>query len=464
MYAQVFETGRKLLKEALNALGFVEKGEGRDLVLNTLPWPRRSLVQMHPIIPIYAPGMTDCPSGMSSFGFFECKDEYSATIKETDPGIFLLSNARYNVKVSAGAITSLYDIHEGRELIPDGAKANQLVLYDDKPLYWQAWDVEIYHLRSRTELHGGKSTISEDGPARVSVGTEYQISEHSWIRTTISLDAVASPNSPSSSTTQSFTSPPVTITAEVEWHETMKFLKVEFPTTIHSTEATYETQYGLVRRPTHYNTSWDAAKFEVCCHRFADLSDAAYGLTVLNDCKYGFATAGSTMRLSLLRAPKAPDAHADMGRHEMRWGLLPHVGPVGQESVRAGLEFNYPVRVERFGGTQEEEKNVAALLGSLGVESRSGGLVLDWVKRGEDDEDVSRREGLPVREGQSVVVRVYDALGAWTKGTLSWGRLPVRKVWRTNLLEDDERKEEINDGRIDIEVRAFEVVTWRLQL
>lgn len=94
----------------------------------------------------------------------------------------------------------------------------------------------------------------------------------------------------------------------------MRFLKVEFPVDIVNTEASYETQYGIIRRPTHYNTSWDMAKFEVCCHKWADLSENGYGVSILNDSKYGFATCGNMMRLSLLRAPKAPDAHADMGK------------------------------------------------------------------------------------------------------------------------------------------------------
>ena len=445
--------------------------QGRLTALNTLPWTRASIEEFPSPVKESSHGLIHGATGLTSVEPLSPKlgGPSPASIQETSPGTFVLSNAHYSLEVSGGAITSLYDIRVGRQLVPSGAKANQLVLYDDKPLYWQAWDVEVYHLRSRTELRGGDSKIVDAGPNRVAVATDTRISDESWIRTTISLDAVtpsASAHHSAAALDGSFKTAgsTITVTAEVEWHETMKFLKVEFPTTIHSTEATYETQYGLVRRPTHYNTTWDAAKFEVCCHRFADLSDANYGLSILNDCKYGFATQGATMRLSLLRAPKAPDAHADMGRHVMKWGLLPHLGPVGQQSVRAGFEFNYPVRVQRFAGTESEQGEIGRLLGSLGVESQSGGLVLDWIKRGEDDEDVSRRDGLPVRKGRSVVVRVYDSLGAWTRGTLKWGVLPVKKVWRTNLLEDDEHEVPMQDECIDIEVRAFEVVTWRLQL
>ncbi|KAI9710122.1 MAG: Alpha-mannosidase 2C1 [Bogoriella megaspora] len=468
LYEKVFKTGHRLLQEAQSALGFIDanSGSGDLTALNLLQWPRTSLTESSlPLEDAKSGLIQDAASMQRVMPLRELKNTRSpASIKETSTGVFTLTNANFRLEVTNGAITSLLDLRVGRQLIPAGRSANQLVLFDDKPLYWQAWDVEVYHLRSRTELQGGKSEIVDAGPARVAVATTTRISEQSWIKTTISLDAV----DPSSSLLDDTKSSPlpntITVTAEVEWHETMKFLKVEFPTTIHNTVASYETQYGIVQRPTHYNTNWDMAKFEVCCHRFADLSDANYGLSVLNDCKYGFAVAGSTMRLSLLRAPKAPDAHADMGRHHMKWALLPHEGALGMETVRGGLEFNYPVRLVRFEGGEKEAKDVEGLLGAIKVESRSEGVVLDWVKRGEDDEDVSTREGLPVREGMSVVVRLYDAVGAWTKARLGWGEVPVGKVYRTNLLEDDEEEIEIEDGSIGFEVRAFEVVTFRLQL
>ena len=205
--------------------------------------------------------------------------------------------------MEGGSIISLVDLAENREIIAKGAKANQLVIFDDKPLYWQAWDVEVYHLETRKELPSSQSRIVETGPHKVSLITETQISDKSWVKTTISL-AASIENQPSY----------IEMASEVEWRETMRILKVEFPVDITNTEASYETQYGIIRRPTHYNTSWDMAKFEVCCHKWADLSENGYGVSIMNDSKYGFATCGNMMRLSLLRAPKAPDAHADMGK------------------------------------------------------------------------------------------------------------------------------------------------------
>jgi alpha-mannosidase len=169
--------------------------------------------------------------------------EHSATVREIKKGVFQLKNSYYRVEVTNGYITSLVDLSIDREVIPKGAKANQFVIFDDKPLYWQAWDVEVYHLETRKELQSGETKIVEDGPHRVSVVTETKINEKSWVKTTISLAASGS-GGPSY----------VEIQSEVEWRETMKFLKVEFPVDVVNTEASYETQFGIVRRPTHYNT------------------------------------------------------------------------------------------------------------------------------------------------------------------------------------------------------------------
>jgi len=108
---------------------------------------------------------------------------------------------------------------------------------------------------------------------------------------------------------------------------------VELPVDIHAMDATYETQFGTVMRPTHRNTSWDQAKFEVCAHRFADLSEFGYGVAVINDCKYGYGIEGQTIRLSLLRSPTAPDAEQDQGLHQFSFAIVPHVGTFAQSYV-----------------------------------------------------------------------------------------------------------------------------------
>jgi alpha-mannosidase len=199
------------------------------------------------------------------------------------------------------------------------------------------------------------------------------------------------------------------------------------------------------------------AKFEVCCHKFADLSEHGYGVSILNDSKYGFATVGNLMRLSLLRAPKAPDAHADMGRHHIRWAILPHQGDLGSTTVRTAYNFNNPLKLAQApeGFASTASSNPIKLTGNPS-------LILDAIKRGEDDEDVSRGE-LSIRKGKSVILRIYDSLGGTSKGTIET-TLDVKKVFKTNILEDDEEEYKIEDGKVEVKLRPFEVATFRLQL
>ncbi len=199
------------------------------------------------------------------------------------------------------------------------------------------------------------------------------------------------------------------------------------------------------------------AKFEVCCHKFADLSEHGYGVSILNDSKYGFATCGNLMRLSLLRAPKAPDAHADMGRHHIRWAILPHQGILGSTTVRTAFNFNNPLKLVQTSKSLEASAFTPAIK-LTGATS----LILDTVKRGEDDDDVSQGELLK-RKGKSVILRIYESLGGKSKGTIET-TLDVKKVWKTNALEDDEDELVIQKGKVEVELRPFEVATFRLQL
>ena len=226
-------------------LGFSEAktSDATKLVpINTLPWSRVEIANAE----------SNAPNKILRAEYDECRtednlvgnsDKFAAKVEEPEAGVFRLSNNDLAVQIENGVITSLVDLKAKREIIPTCSRASQFVVFDDKPLYWQAWDVEVYHLDSRQELDSGPSRVSERGPRRVSVVSETKIGEISWARTTISL-AASVEGYPSY----------VEIESEVEWQESMKFLKVEFPVEIRNTEASYETQYGIVRRPTHYNT------------------------------------------------------------------------------------------------------------------------------------------------------------------------------------------------------------------
>lgn len=451
LYAKVTDIGKKLISDASAALGMAEVTTTtveEGAVLNSLFWPRKKLVDI---------GNGDCAvaSGEGPILNLQPFKASSAegtvvSVQEVTKGVFVLQNDQLRVQVSHGLITSIYDRKADREVIAPGGKGNQFVIFDDKPLYWQAWDVEVYHLDSRKELSVADTEISENKPFRVAVTSRVKISEKSYLTSTISLSAALKGQTSS-----------VEVTTDVEWREDMKFLKVEFPVDIRNTEAKYEVQYGYVKRPTHYNTDWDMAKFEVCCHKFADLSESNYGVSILNDSKYGFATAGNLMRLSLLRAPKAPDAHADMGHHRMKYAIMPHEGPLGPATVRAGYEFGADLTLVR-----KPHHHTAGTFHSPITLVGDPAVILDCVKRGEDDEDVSRGD-FAIRKGKSVILRMYESLGGRSRTAIS-STWDVQKVTKVNVLEDElpdepEIKKE-GDGNYPVILRPFEVATFRLHL
>ncbi|XP_078729371.1 alpha-mannosidase 2C1 [Lampetra fluviatilis] len=250
----------------------------------------------------------------------------------------VLENDLLRVSVDgAGRLTSLIHKPSGREAVTPGQKANQLVMFDDVPLYWDAWDVMDYHLETRKPQERTSEplrVLTDAAGIRVAVRACLQLGERSRATVDISLDAG---------------SPFVRFDVTATWHENRRFLKTEFPVAVRSGgEATYEIQFGHVRRPTHRNTSWDWPRYEVWAHRWAHLGEHGFGLALLNDCKYGHSARGNVLSLSLLRSPKAPDPEADMGEHAFAYAAMPHEGSFQDAGViRCASAFNHPLRAQR---------------------------------------------------------------------------------------------------------------------
>jgi len=328
-----------------------------------------------------------------------------------------------------GVLVGLYDKEEKRELLPEDECGNDFILYEDVPGYWDAWDVEIYHLQKGKTITGGEAHVHESGPLVSSIIVNRKISNRSWIKQTISLSAF---------------SRRLEFDTEVEWQESHQFLKVEFNWDIVSDHATYEIQYGAIQRPNHYNTTLDTARFEVCGHKFADLSDAGYGVALLNDCKYGYATHGKSQRLSLLRSPKGPDAHADMGRHYFKYAVYPHKGHFhASDVVQQAYEFNVPLLPRFPQAGVHRNRSYFTLKGSNNV-------ILDWVKKAEDSNDL--------------IVRLYEAYGGRSVTKLQ-SSLLIDSVEVSNFLEDSTGDQlTMRNGQVQLVLGAFEVLTLKLHI
>ena len=338
-----------------------------------------------------------------------------------------------------GLLTSVWDKEARREVLAAGTRGNLFQLHDDLPNDTDAWDVDLHYLDKVVDVvEADAIEVVERGPLRAGVRVVRRFGQSS-ISQTMRLAAG---------------SRRLEFHTEVDWHERHRFLKVAFPVAVHSSRATYEIQFGHIERPTHANTSWDVARFEVCAHRWADLGEPGYGVALLNDCKYGYDIRGNVMRLSLLRSPGWPDPETDQGRHRFAYALYPHPGDLREAGVIAEAEaFNLPL-VAVAGGTEAggTEAGAASEGGWAPVSVVSvdrPGVKVEAVKKA-DRED-------------ALVVRLCEVWGA-RRPVRVLTTIPVTTVVRTDLLERDGDPLELDGGGVELTLRPFELVTLKFGL
>jgi alpha-mannosidase len=329
-----------------------------------------------------------------------------------------------------GALERVFDKALRRAVLE--GRGNQLWAYVDKPREWDAWDIDESYEQEGQEISGVQGIeVLESGPLRAAVRVY-----HSWrdsrIVQTYRLWAG---------------SRRLDIETHVEWHERQILLRALFPLAVRSHEATFETMYGVVRRPTHRNTSWEAARFEVAAHRFADLSETGYGVALLNDSKYGHSAHGNVLGISLLRSPIHPDPLADEGEHRFTYSLFPHEGDwTGAGVTQEAFALNSPLctAVARGLGTLSPESGLVAVEGVP--------LALGSLKKAED--------------GRGFILRLYEPHGARGESVLRFAK-EIKKAEKVNLLEEADKSNPLPTAKGDtlrVEVRPFGVLTIRLEL
>ena len=374
------------------------------------------------------------PSRQSGHGYaiYDLLDQaldQEGTIKATTD---VLDNGVLRVEFDEhGLISRLYDYENDRDTIAAGQKANAFQLFEDVPLFWEAWDVDIfYQEKGRTITELDSAAVTEVGPVRGAVKFIRSFGS-SRIEQTVRLSAG---------------SRRLEFVTYVDWHEEHKMLKTAFPVAVNSARATYEIQYGHLERPTHMNTSWDMARFEVAAQKWVDISEGSYGVALLNDCKYGHDTQENVMRLTLLRSPKAPDPEADMGSHDFTYALLPHAGDLRQGGVVANAyHLNNPSRAIIIAPDQ---------LGSLPREQvffsvDRPNIVIEAVKMAEKE--------------NALIVRLYDTWNSRCAVKLKT-TIPAKSASLCDLLERDQQELAMEDGQIDLYVLPFEIITVKLRL
>ena len=342
----------------------------------------------------------------------------------------LLENKYIRIELNSdGDITRVYDKVYAREVLPEGAIANQFQAFEDRPMNWDAWDVDIFYDDKQWFADPATSIrVIEEGPLRATLEVQRRIL-HSEYTQRISLN---------------YNSPRLDIDTQIDWRERHILLKVAFPVDILSPVATYEIQWGNVQRPTHRNTSWDWARFETCSMKWVDLSEGDYGVSVLNDCKHGHDIKDNVIRISLLRSPTMPDPEADQGEHRFTYSLLPHAGNWDEKTIGAAYALNDPLVVytpERTGSTSATQP-VPAL---LAVDKPN--IVIETVKRAED--------------GNGLIVRLFESQRRRGQITLTAG-FELAEVWHTNLLEENGEQLSSQGKQVSFSIKPYEIVTLRL--
>jgi alpha-mannosidase len=445
---EAYERIRGELESLIGAAAAALAGPGAEVaVLNAAPHDRAEVVLVNGSVSAdgqrLADGRTavwaDAPALAAGTVAAEPPDAVAPVRVEHGDAV-VLDNGLLRVEIDAdGLLASVRDLAADREVLAPGTRGNLLQLHPDHPNRWDAWDLDRHYLRSHTDLTTAESvTVADAGPLVATVRVARAFGAASRVTQIYRLAAGARR---------------LDLDTEVDWRESQRVLKLAFPLDVHADRSTAEIQFGHVHRPTHTNTSWDHARFEIYAHRWIHVGEPGYGVAVANDATYGHdvqrttraADGGTTttVRPTLLRAPHSPDPRTDIDHHRFTHALVP--GADTARAAEAGYALNLPLRVVPGG------VHVAPL---LHVDHPA--VLVEAVKLADD------------RSGD-VVVRLYESRGGRAAGTLRAG-FAVAGATEVDLLErplpDDRRRAGLHaagDDAYHLSLRPFQVVTVRLR-
>ncbi|WP_425464813.1 alpha-mannosidase [Paenibacillus piri] len=326
-----------------------------------------------------------------------------------------------------GQLTSIWDKTSQREVLAQGSLGNALQVFEDKPKSrHEAWDIDIYYQEKMEEIRELISVEEvENGPVRAVVQFVWKYKASTIVQKLIVYSA----------------SRRIDFHTVVDWREQRKLLKASFPVDIRSTEATYDIQFGNVKRPTHWNTSWDYARFEVVGHQWADLSERGYGVSLLNDCKYGYDIKDNRMRLTLIKSALVPDPQADQGHHEFTYALLPHKGDwLEGGTVHEAWDLNAPLQVKAGADANDKPKSLFRLSAEH--------VHIDAVKKAEDS--------------GRIVVRFHEYAGQ--RGRVELTSDYRIRSWQECDLMERPTGEPSHEPVIRLTVKPYEIVTLLVEM
>jgi alpha-mannosidase len=429
-YQHLFDYTQQLLSQAQTA--FIPQSDTDEnsqpiTIFNALSWERSAWVQIQDqwrYVTVPSLGYTTL-----NLATHRPSNEETQKIAQLIASPDVLENDKLQIRfASDGAIQAIFDKEHQREVLAPNAVANRLAVYHDEPYEFDAWEVPItYDSQPPQYFRLEKIEARLDGPQAIAE-QHYRFGQ-STLQQRIMLTAG---------------SRRIDFITTVDWRETHKMLRTSFPIALFATEATCDIQFGSIKRPTHRNTSWDMAKYEICAHKWVDLSQWDYGVALLNDCKYGYKVSENVLDLNLLRSPSYPDPQADRAVHEFTYALYPHAGNhIIGNVVHAGYELNVPLR-SIPGIPQQSHHPSSFSFAHIAADK----VIIETIKKAERSDDI--------------ILRLYEASGATTKTTLTFER-EINTIWSTNLLEEPEKTLDHQQKSVELILGPFEILTLCVQ-
>ncbi len=405
-------------REDLLAIPWREEYDGKRLVAQDgTPLPTQKVGTSELLVQAQAPSF-----GYNTYLWQEGESESASGLVVTSE---VLENDFFKLTLNRkGQLTSVFDKTLAQEVL--AGTGNLLEIYEDKPVNHDAWDIDIFHVQKRYEVDNLiAATVEESGPLRGVLRLEWKFLDSVIVqRLTIYKNKKR-----------------IDFRTEVDWRQNHLLLKAAFPVRIRAREATYEIQFGSLKRPTHWNTSWDYARFEVCGHKWADLSEHNWGVSLLNDCKYGHQVKDNWLRLSLIKSATEPDPQADQGKHSFTYSLYPHSGTAHSGgTVQAGYELNIPLR---YSLAAKGNGSWKASESFLAVESEN--IIVESVKKAEDTEEW--------------IIRLYECSGARGHGSLRFAQ-SLASARKVNLLEETVSEADYADHELRFAYTPYQVQTF----
>ncbi|MBO4940261.1 MAG: alpha-mannosidase [Clostridia bacterium] len=416
-YENTLQFGKDVITGALNAIAKHVKDAG-VFVYNPNPFPFNGLVDYN--------GKKYVVNDIPAKGYKVCHfTEQASRVIAND---YLLENDFLKVDFDKDFnIISVYDKKANRQVVKLGQKI-KFTAYEDINSRYDAWELSKFYTEKSYDVDNVIShhIVKENGRTGIRIVRKFV---NSIITETVYLSDV-----------DGF----LYFENDMDWNTKHIVLKKEFPIEMNTDKATCEIQYGSVERPTHHNTSWDWAKFEVCAHKYVDVSETDYGVAVINDCKYGHSLKDCNIGLTILKCATDPDPNADVGNHVVNFALYPHMGAVNtSDTANKAYIYNNPCYAVDApgGGNLPNEYSF--------ISCNRDNVFIDCVKQAEDDENL--------------IVRLYEAKRIRTNATIDFG-FDVKKVYLTDMLENIEKELDVVNNSVTLPVGTFEIITLKVML